>query len=182
MYLCVSYSINTNISPVPHWEHSASTKYLDWSWCLLEAMMQCTDPCFHWLRLTFSEYVSHLLIDCVGCNMQTWPLRTIGNMSPPPAFPLTLTCHFNPPCHPGKAKNEVLGSLLLLWPAMLVFQSSQAASDYVLEWDTCVVGVGLQRSVREDCFQSSSVLVCVCDLSAGCTLVFPIWASKTLWI
>ncbi|KAI9541096.1 hypothetical protein NQZ68_034201 [Dissostichus eleginoides] len=52
--------------------------------------------------------------DCVGCNMQTWPLRTIGNMSPPPAFPLTLTCRFNSPCHPGKAKNEVLGSLLLL--------------------------------------------------------------------
>lgn len=74
----------------------ASAKYLDWSWCLLQARLQCAEPCFHWLRLAFSEYASHLLIDCVGCRLQTWPLRTIGNMSPTstppdPGLPSLLT-------------------------------------------------------------------------------------------
>lgn len=87
---------STKITLVPCWECSASAKYLDWSWCLLQARLQCAEPCFHWLRVAFSEYASHLLIDCVGCRLLTWPLRTIGNMSPTstppdPGLPSLLT-------------------------------------------------------------------------------------------
>lgn len=61
---------------------SASAKYSDWSWSPLEARLLQAEPCFHWLCLTFSECVSHLLIECVGCSSQTLPLRTTGNTSP----------------------------------------------------------------------------------------------------
>lgn len=37
------------------------------------------------------------------------------------------------------------------WPAMLVFQASQATSRYVLAWDTCVQGVDSQWVFKESC-------------------------------
>lgn len=47
------------------------------------------------------------------------------------------------------------------WPAMLVFQASQAASEYALEWDTCVRYVELQQLVKEDCLKEQHC-ACVC--------------------
>lgn len=56
---------------------------------LLEARLQCAEPCFHWLSLTFSEYVSHLLIDCVGCSFANLATRNHWKHEPLQQLPLT---------------------------------------------------------------------------------------------
>lgn len=134
----------------------ASTKYWYWSWCLLGSLIAV---CWALVSLVATD----ILWICFTsfnrlCGLQHANLASQNHWKHEPLqhFPWPWRALLTHPATLGKLRMNCLAAGCCSvgnWLAMLVFHASQAPSDYVLEWDTCVGGVELKQLVKEDCLQ-----------------------------